>query len=406
MPSWKANNYPGRLNSKKGGKMKKISFFIMLITILIILTACTTKNKEPAKGPVKDIASKSAIELNPIQIAANAEIVFFNNQKLYYYTDEFDSKSPELIDKTINVYDINIKTSKKLNKIANISTYSGSVAMNHSSFYMPFSTNDENILVKADMGKNKAETIKKWKTFPPLAYVYTIDNNLILFGPNEKGETTDYYINKINLDTNKEENIIKKKMKNQNGELIACMDVDDKYIYTFSIKVDGNIEKYIISQYDTSGTLFKTYPFDLKFYIDSATFRGQDDAILKIYKENDNFILTTLGGRVFVYKIVNDKLQPVKLPENLYKDNPSGFRFLEYYDGNSEFGYFVNSFKENNIVTVFNYSTEKITTLEFTKSENDRASNDYYRNAAGDLVIKKSKGQSTNEFQYFYYKKP
>ena len=386
--------------------MKKISFFIMLISILIILTACTTQNKEPVKKPAKAISSKSAIELIPIQIAANAEIAFFDNQKLYYYTDEFDSKSPELIDKTINVYDINIKTSKELNKIANISTYSGSFAMDQSDFYMPFSTNDENILVKADMKKNNAEIIKKWKTFPPLAYVYTIDNNLILFGPNEKGATTNYYINKINLDTNEEKNIITKKMKNLSGELIACIDVDDKYIYTFSIEVDGNIEKYKICQYDTNGTLLNTYPFDLKFYLDSTTLRGQDDAIAKIYKENDNFILTTLGGRVLIFKCKDNVLQPVKLPENLYKDNPSGFRFLEYYDGNSEFGYFVNSFKENNIVTVFNYSTEKVTTMEFPKSENDRASNDYFRNAAGDLVVKQSKGQSTNEFEYFYYKNP
>ena len=383
--------------------MKKTSLFIMIIFILTILAACT-QNKVPAKEPDKAAANKSEMELTPIQIPTNAEIVFFNNQKLYYYTDKFDTKTSEHANKTLNEYDFNSKTSKALFSVPDIITYSASFALKNSDIYLPFSTNNvETILVKADMEKGSTEIIKKWKTFPPFAFVYTLNNNLILYGPNEVGETTEYYVNKINLDTNKEENIIKKKRKNLIGELIPCIDVDDKYIYTFSIKVDKNSENYKISQYDSDGKLLKNYPFNLKFYLDSATLRGQDDAISDFYKKKDHFILETLGGRVFVFKIINNKMQPVKLPEKIYKENPSGFRFIKYFDGNSDFAYFANPFKENNIITVFNYSTEKLTKLEFPKN---KGACFYSKNASGDLIMKKPKEQNTSEFDYFYYKNP
>ena len=184
---------------------------------------------------------------------------------------------------------------------------------------------------------------------------------------------------------------------------MPSIDVDEKYIYTFSIKVDKNNEKYKISQYDLNGKLLKTYPFDLSFYLNFATLRGQDDSIFNLYKEKDYFIFNTLGGRIFVYKIVNNNLLPVKLPEKLYTENPSGYNFIEYYDGKSDFAYFANPFKENNIVMVFNYSTGNLTSLEFPKNKNECY---YYRNAAGDLIMQKPKEKNTSEFDYFYYTNP
>ena len=387
--------------------MKKIRLFIQLVLILCMATACTN-NEETAKTITPKIENKSHMELIPIQIPTKAEIVFFNNQKLYYYTDVFETKTPENANKTLNEYDFNSKTSKPLFSVADITTYSASFALNQGNIYLPFSTNNvDSILVKANMKKGSTEIIKKWKTFPPLAYVYILDNNLILFGPNEDGKTTNYYINKIDLTTNKEEKLIEKKRKffkgSFKGEMMPCMDVDDKYIYTFSIKPNGKVMKYEISQYDVNGKLVHSYPFDLKVYFGTETLEDPDDGISDLYKEKDYFILKTLGGRVFIFKVINNKLQPIKLPAKLYTGNPAGFHFLEYYDGNSDFAYFTNPFIENNIVTVFDYSTEKLTTLEFPK--NDRACF-YTRNASGDLILKKPKGESTSEFEYFYYKNP
>ena len=191
--------------------MKKIRLFILIVIILCMATACSN-DKEATKTTIPKVESKSHMELIPIQIPTKAEIVFFNNQKLYYYTDVFETKTPENANKTLNEYDFNSKTSKPLFSVADITTYSASFALNQGNIYLPFSTNNvDSILVKANMEKGSTEIIKKWKTFPPLAYVYAIDDNLILFGPNEVGESTEYYVNKINLGTMKEKKIIFKK---------------------------------------------------------------------------------------------------------------------------------------------------------------------------------------------------
>lgn len=375
--------------------MKKIKFFtIPVLIVLFIFTAC---NSDRQKQTINENSPKSV----PVQINADAEIIVFDNQKLYYFMDKTGTPKTDLEEKTLFEYNFIDKKSRNVSSFADISTFSGSTVLVDNTLYIPLATNIQNILVKINIEKGSWETIKRWETFPPISYVYSIKNNLILFGPNSiNSSTTDYYINKMNLNGKEEKNIVKKRIKNKNGELISCIDVDENSIYAFSITSNGNDESYSIIKYDMNGKQCSTYPLDLKFFLNPVkTLVDQDDAISGIYKEKDYFILNSLNGRVFIFKLINNKLQSVKIPENFYKDNPSGFRFMDYH-GDSDFAYFYNTFKSNNEVSVFNYSSGKISSFEIPEHNKIYS---YIRNAHGDLIIKTSNDQNSNPFYYINY---
>lgn len=375
--------------------MKKISLLIILIFILCLISSCNS-NRENIILKERDLKVISS------KMESKSNIVFLNNEKLYYFTDIVNKETPDLANETLYEYNFNDKNTKKINTFTNIAVSSGSKALYNNSVYIPLATNIENTLYKIDTKSRSLEVIKKWITFPPLAYVYTVDDNLILFGPKTSdGITIEYYINKIDLNSNNEKNIITKKMKNKKGETISCIDVDKEFIYAFSISATGDKEIYNIIQYDLNGKQSNVYPFDLKAFLDpTATLTGEDDAISKLYKEKDYFILNTLNGRVFIFKMVNNKLIPIKIPEKFYKNNPSGFHFIEYYDGKSEVAYFTNLSEENNIITIFNYSTEKFTTLELPNDIENQYNFD--RNARGDLIVKKVNKKDISKVEYYY----
>lgn len=376
--------------------MKKIRFMTILTLISFLLSSCTSvkhvnspKNKE--NTPLKI----------PLEIDSNAEISFFTNGKLYYFNDEFNKEKPELANKILSEYSIMDKKSKILSSFPDISDYSGSITLNKNKLYLPLYQNNTNVLFEINLQNNHTRIMKKWNAFPPFAFIYNLKNNLILFGPNSLNNTTlEYYINTINLVDNKEVNIVKKEIKNHVGELISCLDVDGNNIYAFSITATKNDQKYSIIKYDITGKQINIYPFDLQMFLNPAkTLADQDDAIFSIYKEKNYFIFNTLNGRVFIFKLINDKLEPVTVPDKFYKKNPSGFRFIEYFDGKSDFAYFYNTFNNNNVVTVFNYLTEEFTSLKFPK---DNSVYNYFRNAHGDLVVKKSsKDQNLSRFYYY-----
>lgn len=377
--------------------MKKIGFMILLILSLSLLSSCTSSQEDIV---VKEESNKNILP----QIPADSEIVFFDNQKLFYFTFESDSKTPDLANQTLYEYDIKENKTIKINTFSNIAISSDSKALHQNNFYMHLATNEQNHLVKVDTNTHSSEIIKKWSTFPTFAYVYTLDNNLILFGPNSIGSATEYYINKINLTDNSEVNIVAKKIENQKGELIASLDVDEKFIYAFSIASNGVNETYSIIKYDINGKQLSVYPFDLESFISMKTLLNEDDAIIRIYKEKNYFILNTINGRVFIFKISNDKLEPIKIPEKFFINNPAGYHFLEYYDGDSNYAYFINTFEQNNIIEVFNCETETFTTIKLTEDNNNI--NKYYRNAKGDLIIKKSNKQDIYKIQYIYENSP
>lgn len=375
--------------------MKKISYLTILILISFLLSSCSLERTMNSPNGKENIA----VHL-PLKIDADAEVFFFNDEKLYYFTDEINSENPNLVNKTLHEYKFEDKKSNTLSSFADISVYSGSKTLTDNKLYLPLTQNNHNILVEINLENNSSKTIKKWMAFPPLTYVYNLNNNLILFGPNSLDNSTiEYSINKINPVNNKEVNIVKKEIKNQRGELISCIDVDGNYIYAFSITATNKEQKYNIIKYDLTGKQVSIYPFDLKTFLNpDKTLADQDDAIFNIYKEKDYFILNTLNGRVFIFKLINNKLQPVKIPDNFCTKNPSGFRFIEYYDGESDFAYFYNTFENNNVVIVFNYLTEEFTSLEFPK---DNSIYHYFRNAKGDLIVKKSKDQNLSQFYYY-----
>lgn len=377
--------------------MKKIRILAILIIISFLLVSCTNVDDN-----TKSVAQDD-LKIEPLQIETNAEIAFFDNESIFYFTDEITSKESDVVCKTLAEYNFKDKKTKKITSFEDISTHSGSITRSDNTLYMPLSTNDENILFKIDVNKNSSKEIKKWNTFPPLSYVYYLRGNLILFGPDVIDQlTTHYYINKISLTDNKEVNIVKKKIKNNNGELISCVDVDESYIYAFSIKASDDSQKYSIIKYGLNGEEIDRYDFDLKAFLHPfETLANQDDAIINVYKEKDYFILNTINGKVFIFKLNMNQLQPIEIPENFYKMNPSGFRFLDY-NGSSDFAYFINTFENNNVITVFNYITEEFTSLELA---NDNMYS-YFRNAQGNLIVRKTNNQNSIEFYYYRIDSP
>lgn len=380
--------------------MKKVNLLILLIFILGLLSSCAS----PSQNTTIKITEKDLTSL-PISGKGDSEIIYFNKDKIYYSKDIVNDQTPDLADKILFEYAIKRRQINKVHTLSNISMSSGSKAIHSNNLYIPFSTNKENILLKVNMDNHNAEIIKEWNTFPPLSYVYNLDNYLFLFGPKSNGGQIEYYIDKIDLNNNKEVNIVTKNMNNKKGQLIASIDAEDKYLYAFSINATGDKDLYRIVQYDMNGRECNSYPFDLAAFLSGKkTLYHEDDAISKIYKEKDYFILNTLNGRVFIFKILKDKLEPIKMPEKFYKDNPAGYHFLEYYDNKSNFAYFINTFGINNVIEVFNYLTGEFSSLELPKDNN--CSYIYYRNAGGDLIIKKTNDEDINQVYYYYINCP
>ncbi|MFJ7953980.1 hypothetical protein ACIQZG_20985 [Lysinibacillus sp. NPDC096418] len=373
--------------------MKKICHLGILILISFLLSACSSDRP-------MDSTTESTVLNIPLKIDNDAEIVFFNNENLYYFTDETNDEKPDLAKKILHEYSFADQKSNILSSYNDVSIYSGSKVLNGNNLYLSLTQNNNNILAEINLKNKSSKIIKKWITNPSLAYVYTLKNNVILFGPNSLDESSiEYSIDAFNPVNGKEENVVKKEIKDQKGEILPSLDVDGDYIYAFSITANDDEHEYNIIKYDLTGKQVSIYPFDLKAFLKpSKTLVDQDDAIFKIYKEKEYFILNTLNGRVFIFKLINNKLQPVEIPDAFYKENPSGFRFIEYYEGESDFAYFYNTFENNNVITVFNYLSEEITTLKFPK---ENSIYNYFRNATGDLIVNKRTEQGLNKFNYY-----
>ena len=381
------------MSVQNGVFMKKISHVVILIILAISLSGCLSE--QPSELPTEKNDFNESLNIDK-----NAEIALFNNENLFYFTSETNEETPDLTTMILYEYNFVDQKSKELSSYEDVSIYSGSKVLQGEKLYLPLTHNTDNILAEVNLENNSSKIIKQWETNPPLAFVYGLNQNIILFGPNTLEDSTfEYAIDTFNPDNNKETNLVNTEVKDQQGELIPTIDVEGDYIYALSITVQQNEHQYQIIKYDKNGKQISMYPFDLKAYFNpSATLVDQDDAIYRLYKEQDYFILNTLNGRVFIFKLVNNNLQPVPIPKEFYKENPSGFRFIEYYDGESDFGYFYNTFDHKNVITVFNYLTEEITTFDFPE---DKSNYFYFRNAKGDLIVHKSNDEGLSEFNYY-----
>lgn len=139
------------------------------------------------------------------------------------------------------------------------------------------------------------------------------------------------------------------------------------------------------------------------FIVPLKTIIGQDDGISCLYKEGKYFIINTLNGRVFIFKLEKGSLKSVKIPEKLYKDIAPGFHFIKYLNGDAKFAYFENNFDHDNVILVFDYKTERFKSLELPSDK--ESIYDFIRNSGGDLIVKKRQ-KNYNQFEYFYLKSP
>jgi len=378
--------------------MKKISLLINLTILLLLLSSCST---DPQISPLLETDNKELTLDKPLNIDDNSEISFFNNEKLYFFTSETVKKDTESANMNFYEYIFDQEKSNIINSFTDITFHTGSKTIIDDKLYFPLTQNNQNILLEIRMENKKTKTIKKWTSYPPFSYVFNTNNHIVLFGPNTPDNSKiEYSIDTLNLENNQENNIVKKIIKDGEGELISSIDVDGEYIFAFSTTIKNNKHEYSVIKYDLTGKEIIKYPFDLQsFFKTDKTLINKDDTIFSMYKEGNYFILNTLNGRIFIFKLIDNQLQAVKIPENYYEENPSGFHFMEYTDEESDFAYFYNSFEKNNEVTVFNYLTEEFTTIGFPKEETSLY--EFFRNAKGDLIVKRTNNSSANDFFHF-----
>lgn len=329
---------------------------------------------------------------NKIPLDGEANILLIDNKRVYYYIDELNSLSQDLSNQALYYFDIASGQTGRIGIIESIAGGSGSVAMLGEKILLPLAKQgNQNVLFQIKLETESIEIAKQWTAFPPLSYVYSTEKEFIIFGPDVIDHSlTRYYIDKIDISNGQQDTIIESFHGEEGGTLISCVDIDQNNIYTYTISGKDKEESYAIFVYDFNGKKKESYALDLKKSLKN------EDVVVNLYKFNEFFILNTLNGCNYIFQKTEDALKELKTPDVLFKNG--GYRVIESYDGEIEEMYFMNTFHDSEKLIIFSHNAS-FHTIEFPKYEN--MSYSFYRNARGDLLVKKIAGDNLEKKEFF-----
>ena len=180
--------------------------------------------------------------------------------------------------------------------------------------------------------------------YPPLSYIYILNNNnIILFCPNynESENTYLYDIKCMNITDGTKKHLLTSKYNASlnNGEILSCINVFEGNIYTYMIMVQNNSKQYYIGKYNSKGELLYKINITKNMEEFLKMENNQLDTVNEIIITQDNYILKTINSRIIL----------------LEKENFNRVPLWDYLDSYAE-GTILNSFQNANKKLQYIYS--------------------------------------------------
>jgi len=327
------------------------------LAFIFFVCSCGYNNSDPTQEhetPIPDLitpenhneVSSRVIptdQLSIVDIPSASNVRFFDKDNIIY------SLAPEGSEQMYNLlykYDINTGETKQLAKVSFPSMSTGSVVVHENNLYVIGASQDyECEVLKIDMETCAYQVISQSHSF--YSYITQLGDNIILFTVTEENDATIYRIDSINLLDLKSRNIVEKKYENDTGYCITCIDTDSTYIYAYEVMIGKYDTSDQIVTYTNEGQVIAEYLLDLSEFI-SIENNLSTDSVFTLKKINNYFILNTINGRVCIMMLDGDNVYPKQIPDNLYKEIPSGYHLLK------------NGFTGNNVYIASNGNDPKI----------------------------------------------
>lgn len=336
--------------------MKKYIMIIISITLLMF-GGCSnkTKNNHESQNSAGNEIEARIIKSNNINITNGTKILvdtnelcdiiyFDSDQVVYMSTESYDEKL-DTTNESFYHYDIKKKEITFITKVENFKmSFNNLVSLNKCVYY-PFSAFKDNkqreyimIISLEDLTMNivQSNVIDSMVTRLDM----TNDQIFRYYQSDVSDNETDFYIDKVNL-SGADKTIIQAKYKEKGGEILVSSCAYENSIFTFSTKLDIG-EKYIISEFNLEGSLLHEYQVDLNEFLKLKEV-DDTDAIFRIFKVGDYFVLSTINNRVKILKLDEDELKTVQTPNSF--EELLGANVIEDYGEGNEYMYFQSNIK-------------------------------------------------------------
>lgn len=313
------------------------------------------ENISSTKVDLTDIPSKASV-----LCSYDDNIVYLNeigsaNQVV---TDE------SLAEQGLYVYNILTKKSEYITSVGQVFSSTGDALYYDGKIYYPCVSSGKNqILLEVDLNSGDVRNIISRNKDILFSYIKQIENSLILFSINIiSADETEYIIEKISPDTGDLDILIQKSVvgleSQWSGEFISCIDVFNNYIYTYG---QNDKNEIMINRYTDEGELNNTYMINqLDAFLSPDADNVEDgftDTVWEMNVIEDYIVLKTINKRHCLFKINENELEQISIPEVLYSEIPGDFQYIKKLD-NHRIYFSACYIEENNLYIL---DTEKNT---------------------------------------------
>lgn len=188
-------------------------------------------------------------------------------------------------------------------------------------------------------------------------YVCNSDDSIILFSINIlSAEETEYLIERINISSYEVKELVKKTAyldeKTSSGEYISCIDVCNNFIYAYG-GISGQCDS--VTEYNLNGRLNNRWELkDMESFLSSDHVQeGFKDGVWSMHVNESYVVLHTLNQRSIMFRMSDSGLDKMEIPDELYKDIPGEFQFVEIPSGERGLIYFAACYSDTNNLYVF-----------------------------------------------------
>jgi hypothetical protein len=392
----------------KEASVKNISKVIGFLIGVFFLTSCVNQSytnditSAPDEIPLKiSDRGEFVIDENTVKldIPDNATVMLYYKDMVYYTIEKYLSTEQDLPE--LSLFTLNVNTGKTVFLtryfMANYSVHSFFVNAGFAYILASNYKNYEHEILKVDLATGKSETLFT-RNVPKDLEIYSdsifpCGSDIIYESVVGSGKTTYYSFDYIDSDTGKTAIIIEKSIlleengDEAEGEIMFSMDTNNNNIFVLCETVkDGKYTKYILNKYGYDGELLQEIPdmTALDFKNNNPLFEG-GDSIWYLYINSDIVTFDTINGRILMQKLGKNTISNYILPKELTEN---GMYHYVGDPGNTYSKLYFNNYGLGNKFITFDTDSESFETYSVDIKESE--SRLYYRNAVGDMIVKKS----------------
>lgn len=283
-----------------------------------------------------------ASRLNIIDVDSSVQIIYMDNDCIYYSIDKETDIQKDARDKSFYVYDIKKERSIFITEVKNIVFQFGNAIVKGNKIYYPITKSDNTsstLLSDFAIVINKEDYSHRFidfgDTFTPDMSLHTTDNAIYRFHQKDIGQNaTTFYLNKFN-EYGKVEEIFSTEYKDNAGSILASVCSDNNYIYTYSLLLESGEENPVIEMRNQNGNIINTFIPEWSSFLFLEEI-NDNDIMYKMYKNNNILVFQTLNSRICMYQIQGENLIGLRIPKEL-EEFVYGARYITDYNESSNF---------------------------------------------------------------------